>query len=119
MIGRVVTRLIALLGDGIIPGQAQEYQETKRGTAMNRKITVLLIAACCIALATTLIAQAGSDASSKVEQLEKEMRDAQKASDVSWYQQHLADGYVEGHSWGEWATKDQTIKETQDKGVKI
>ncbi len=86
---------------------------------MNRKITVTLIAACCLALATTLIAQAGSDASSKIEQLEKEMREAQKNNDVSWYQQHLADGYVEGHSWGDWATKDETIKQEQNKGVKI
>jgi hypothetical protein len=76
---------------------------------MNRKITVTL--------AITLVAQAGSDPSSEVQQLEKEMRDAQKNNDVTWYQQHLADGYVEGHSWGDWATKAEAIKQAQDKSI--
>jgi len=86
---------------------------------MNRKFTVALVAVCCLALAMTLIAQAGGDASSKVEQLEKEMRHAQMNSDATWYQQHLADGYVEGHSWGEWATKADAIKQMQEKSIKF
>jgi len=86
---------------------------------MNRKFTVALVAVCCLALAMTLIAQAGGDASSKVEQLEKEMRHAQMNSDATWYQQHLADGYIEGHSWGEWATKADAIKQMQEKSIKF
>lgn len=86
---------------------------------MNRKITVLMVAACCLTVAITLVAQAGSRTSSKIEQLEKEMRQAQKNYDINWYQQHLADGYVEGHSWGEWATKAEVIKEAQDKANKF
>jgi hypothetical protein len=86
---------------------------------MNRRITVALVAVCCLAVAITLVAQAGGDASSKVQQLEQEMRQAQKNNDVSWYQQHLADGYVQGHSWGEWATKAEALQQTQDKSVKI
>ena len=84
---------------------------------MNRKITVTLVAMCSLAMAITLVAQAGSDPSSEVQQLEKEMRDAQKNNDVTWYQQHLADGYVEGHSWGDWATKSEAIKQAQDKSI--
>jgi hypothetical protein len=86
---------------------------------MNRKITVALVAVCCLAVAITLVAQAGGDASSKVEELEKEMRHAQMNNDATWYQQHLADGYVEGHSWGEWATKADAIKQMQDKSIKF
>ena len=86
---------------------------------MNRKFTVALVAVCCLALAMTLVAQAGGDASSKVEQLEKEMRHAQMNSDATWYQQHLADGYIEGHSWGEWATKADAIKQMQEKSIKF
>ena len=86
---------------------------------MNRKFTVALVAVCCLALAMTLVAQTGGDASSKVEELEKEMRHAQMNSDATWYQQHLADGYVEGHSWGEWATKADAIKQMQEKSIKF
>ena len=85
---------------------------------MNRKIAVVLVALCCLAMAITLIAQGGS-ASSKVEQLEKDMRQAQMKNDVGGYQQHLADGYVEGHSWGDWATKAEAIKQAQDQSMKM
>ena len=86
---------------------------------MNRKITVAVVAVCWLAVGITLVAQGGGDASSKVEQLEKEMHHAQMNSDAAWYQQHLADGYVEGHSWGDWATKADAIKQTQDKSIKF
>ena len=86
---------------------------------MNRKISVGLVAVCCLAAELALVAQQGGDASSKIEQLEKDMRKAQMSSDVSWYQQHMADGYVEGHSWGDWATKAEAIKQAQDKGIKF
>ena len=86
---------------------------------MNRNVTVVFVVLCCLAAAITLLAQAGSDATSNIEQLEQQMRQAQKNSDVSWYQQHLADGYIEGHSWGDWATKAEAIKEAQDKAIKF
>ena len=86
---------------------------------MNRKITFASMAVCCLAVAITVVAQAGGDASSKVEELEKEMRHAQMNSDATWYQQHVADGYVEGHSWGDWATKAEAIKQVQDKSIKF
>ena len=86
---------------------------------MNRKITVAVVALCYLVVAITLVAQSGGDPTSKVQQLEKDMREAQKNNDVSWYQQHLADGYIEGHSWGEWATKAEALKQTQDKTIKF
>ncbi len=86
---------------------------------MNRKTTVALVAVCWLGVGITLLAQTGGDESSKVQQLEKERHQAQMNSDRTWYQQHLADGYVEGHSWGEWATKADLIKEAQDKSMKF
>ena len=86
---------------------------------MNRTLTATLVAVCCLALAMTLVAQAGGDATSKVEELEKQMRQAQMNSDATWYEKHLADGYVEGHSWGEWATKADAIKQMQNKSIKF
>jgi len=86
---------------------------------MNRKIVAALVAVGGLAVAMPLVAQTGGDASSKVQQLEKEMRRAQMKNDVNWYQEHLADGYVEGHSWGDWATKAAAIKQAQDKSIKL
>ena len=86
---------------------------------MNRKISVGLVAVGCLAAELALVAQQGGDASSTVQQLEQEMRQAQMKSDASWYQQHLADGFVAGHSWGDWATRAETIKQMQDKSIKF
>jgi hypothetical protein len=36
-------------------------------------------------------------------------------NDASWAQQHLADGFVAGNSWGDWETKDNFIKDLQSK----
>ena len=86
---------------------------------MNGKLTVAFAVVCCLAVAITLVAQGGGETSANIQQLEKDMRHAQMSSDFAWYQQHLADGYVEGHSWGDWATKDEAIKQTQDKSIKM
>jgi hypothetical protein len=86
---------------------------------MNRKITFAFLAVCCLAVAITVVAQGGGDTSANIQQREKDMHHAQMNSDVAWYQQHLADGYVEGHSWGDWATKAEAIKQTQDKSIKF
>lgn len=86
---------------------------------MNRKFTFAFGAACCMALAVTLLAQGGGDTSAGIQQLEKDMHHAQMVGDVAWYQQHLAEGYVEGHSWGDWATGAEAIKQTQDKSIKF
>ena len=85
---------------------------------MNRKISFGLMPACCLAMAITVVAQ-GGNTSANIQKLEQEMHHAQMNSDAGWYQQHLADGYVEGHSWGDWATKAEAIKQTQDKAIKM
>jgi hypothetical protein len=86
---------------------------------MNWKISYAFVAACCLAMAITVIAQGGGDTTANIQQLETDMHHAQMNGDAAWYQQHLADGYIEGHSWGDWATGAQAIKQTQDKAIKF
>ena len=73
---------------------------------------------CCLSLSPNLHAQAVSDIASQIKQLQQESRDAQMKNDVSWAQQHLADGFMAGNSWGEWETKDGFIKDLQNKTIK-
>jgi Domain of unknown function (DUF4440) len=84
---------------------------------MTIRTTAVLIAAVlgCLTLSGTLRAQAGGDVSEQIKQLQKESRDAQMKNDASWAQQHLADGYVAGNSWGDWETKEDFIKDLQNK----
>jgi hypothetical protein len=91
----------------------------KEENLMNRIATIAFGVVCCLAMAVAVVAQAGGDTFAKIEQLEKDMRHAQMNSDATWYQQHLGDGYVEGHSWGEWATRDEAIKQMQDKAIQF
>jgi hypothetical protein len=39
-------------------------------------------------------------------------------NDASSAQQHLADGFVAGNSWGDWETKEDFIKDLQNKANK-
>jgi|SRR5271163_309509 hypothetical protein len=73
---------------------------------------------CCLTLTINLRAQAGGDVAQKVKQLQEEDTKAQLKNDASWMREHLADGYVAGNSWGTWQTKDELLKEMQDKPVK-
>ena len=72
----------------------------------------------CLALSTNLHAQSGSGVEQQIKQLQQEATDAQMRNDVSWAEQHLADGFVAGHSWGVWQTKADFIKDLQKKSNK-
>ena len=78
----------------------------------------VLSLACCFTLSMDLRAQASGDVTQQIKQLQQESRDAQMKNDVSWAQQHLAEGFLAGNSWGEWETKDQFIKDLQNKTIK-
>ena len=69
----------------------------------------------CLTLSVNLNAQAGGDVADQIKQLQQQATDAQMKNDVSWAQQHLADGFIAGHSWGQWQTKDEFIKDLQSK----
>jgi len=67
----------------------------------------------CVALSVNLHAQ--GDTAQQIKELQEQSRDAQMKNDASWAQQHLADGFVAGNSWGDWETKDDFIKDLQNK----
>jgi hypothetical protein len=69
---------------------------------------------CCLTLAIFVHAQAGGDVAQQIKQLQQDSRNAQMKNDVSWAQQHLADGFMAGNSWGAWETKDDFIKDLQN-----
>lgn len=81
-----------------------------------KTITVVAVLAlfCCLALSISVQSQ-DADIAEKIKQLQQDEVDAQMKNDVSWAQQHLADGFIEGHSWGEWETKADFIKDLQQK----
>ncbi|HTJ86901.1 MAG TPA: nuclear transport factor 2 family protein [Terriglobales bacterium] len=81
---------------------------------MTRRITLVVVALLCsFGLSINLHAQ--GDVVQQIKELQQQSRDAQMKNDASWAQQHLADGYVAGNSWGDWETKDDFIKDLQNK----
>jgi hypothetical protein len=73
---------------------------------------------CYLALSINLAAQADSATAGKIKQLQQELINAQTKNDAAWAQEHLADGFIEGHSWGNWETKADVIKDFQNKANK-
>jgi hypothetical protein len=76
---------------------------------------VFVAAAVLSGLALSINVHAQSDISQQIKDLQQQSRDAQMKNDASWAQQHLADGFVAGNSWGDWQTKDDFIKDLQNK----
>ena len=67
--------------------------------AQNTMITRIVIAITmfvCLALLINLQAQASGDVEQQIKQLQEEATKAQMNNDVSWAQQHLADGFIAG-----------------------
>lgn len=78
----------------------------------------VLTLACCLSFSINIQAQGDGDVTQQIKQLQQDAMKAQMNNDVSWAQQHLADGFVAGHSWGQWQSKDEFIKDLQSKGNK-
>jgi hypothetical protein len=68
----------------------------------------------CLALSIKVRAQ-GGDVESQIKPLQQEATKSEMNNDVSWAQQHLAEGFV---AWGQWRTKDEFIKGLQHKSAK-
>jgi hypothetical protein len=86
---------------------------------MNKTTAIAVVALLgCLTLSIPLHAQADGDVVQQIKQLEQESRNAEMKNDVSWAQQHLADGYMAGNSWGAWETKDDYMKDLQNKSNK-
>jgi hypothetical protein len=76
---------------------------------LTTRIAIAISLLCFLALGLNLNAQAGGDVADQIKQLQQESRDAQMKNDASWAQQHLADGFVAGNSWGDWQTNEDFI----------
>jgi hypothetical protein len=87
--------------------------------SMTKILTITALGlSCCLSLSINLCAQGAGDVDHQIKQLRQESRDAQMKNDVSWAQQHLADGFLAGNSWGDWETRDEFIKDLQNKTIK-
>src|SRR6201984_1391944 len=82
---------------------------------LTTRIAIAISLLCFLALCLNLNAQAGGGVADQIKQLQQESRDAQMKNDASWAQQHLADGFVAGNSWGDWETRDAFIKDLENK----
>src|SRR5947209_11816109 len=69
---------------------------------------------CCLTLSINLHADEG-DVATEIKKLQEDSRNAQMKNDASWAQQHLADGFMAGNSWGDFQTKDDYMKDLQNK----
>ena len=85
---------------------------------MKIKTAVTFLAVfCSLALSINVQCQ-NEDIAEKIKQLQQDQMDAQMKNDVAWAQEHLADGFVAGHSWGKWETKADFIKNWQSEANK-
>lgn len=80
---------------------------------MTKTMAISVTMLCCLTISIHLHAQ--SEVAQQIKELQQESRNAQMKNDASWAQQHLADGFVGGNSWGDWDTKDSFIKDLQSK----
>jgi len=78
-------------------------------------VIAVLTMLCFLTLSINLHAQAEGDVAQQIKQLQQDSRNAQMKNDASWAQQHLADGFMAGNSWGDFETKDDYIKDLENK----
>jgi hypothetical protein len=79
---------------------------------------VFVVIAVLGGLALSINLHAQGDVSQQIKDLQQQSREAQMKNDASWAQQHLADGFVAGNSWGDWESKDSYIKDLENKSNK-
>jgi Domain of unknown function (DUF4440) len=79
-------------------------------TVKTKALAVDVCLFCCLALSMNVQAQ-DSGVAGKIKQLQEEAINAQIKNDTSFAEKHLADGFIAGYSWGQWATKAEYIKQ--------
>jgi hypothetical protein len=108
----------AVLSNVRLAGRTPVTLKEETRSMMKTSVITTLGLSCCLSLSINLHAQDASDVAPQIKQLQQDSRDAQMKNDVSWAQQHLADGFLAGNSWGDWETKDEFIKDLQNKTIK-
>jgi hypothetical protein len=84
-----------------------------------KTVVAVLALFCGLGWATGLAAQSDTDTRQQIAKLQEEATKAQMNNDAGWAQEHLADGFIAGHSWGEWETKADFVKNLQAKKNKF
>ena len=79
-----------------------------------RMVFAVLALVCSLAVSISVRSQEAGIAET-IKQLQQDKMNAQMKNDVPWAEQHLADGFIAGHSWGKWETKADFIKNFQSK----
>jgi len=82
-----------------------------------RTLVAVLALFCTLALSISVWSQDAGIVET-IKQLQQDKMNAQMKNDAPWAQQHLADGFIAGHSWGKWETKADFIKNFQSKANK-
>jgi hypothetical protein len=85
---------------------------------MNRRTVVAVLVLFCSLALSIIVQSQEAGIAEKIKQLQQDQINAQMKNDVSWAQQHLAEGFIAGHSWGKWESKDDFIKNWQSKANK-
>ena len=80
--------------------------------------TNLAISVCAVFLCVAAFAaqkhSASNGSKSSFDKFVEESNKAQTSNDGKWIEAHLADGYVEGTSFGTWVSKAQLLKDAKD-----
>lgn len=66
-----------------------------------RIVVPVLVLFCSLVLSISVRSQDAGIVET-IKQLQQDKVNAQMKNDVPWAQQHLADGFIAGHSWGKW-----------------
>lgn len=80
-------------------------------------ISVLCLLSIAI-LVPVLVSQSGADAEA-IKKLENDSVKASLANDSSWYKQNTTNNFMEGTSFGAWLTRDQDIKDADNRDNKV
>lgn len=80
-------------------------------------ISVLCLLGVAI-LMPVLVSQSGNDASA-ISKLENDAVKANLTNDSSWYKQNTTNDFAEGTSFGVWQTRDQDIKDVDNRDNKV
>lgn len=81
-----------------------------------KKAFAVSLCAVCLSIASLAAEKEGGNSASKAsfDAFVKESIKATTANDAKWLEANLADGYVEGTSFGTWIPKAQLIKDAGD-----
>ena len=87
-----------------------------KGKTMKKNFAIALCAVClCAAGFAAQKHAAGNSSKSSFDKFVEESNKAQTSNDGKWLEAHLADGYVEGTSFGTWVSKAQLLKDAKDR----